>query len=101
MNSIRTLLTALIVLLSVSVLYAAGLPITADGKPKAAIVIAESVRPNDLAVTALVSHIKEMSGATLPVIAEKELATVKVENGRIVAPEGETTRQTYILIGDG
>lgn len=101
MNWTRALLAAVVVPLTLAPLHAGDLPITADGQAKAAIVLAESVRPTDLAVTALVSHIKEMSGATLPVIAEKELVKVKVENGRLVAPEGETLRPAYLLIGDG
>jgi len=55
----------------------AGLAITTDGQPTATIVLAESIRPNDLAVAALVSNVKQISGATLPVIAEKEFAAAK------------------------
>ena len=95
------MLAALFVSLAVSSVSAGGLAITADGQPKAAIVLGESIRPNDLAVTALVSHVKQISGATLPVIAEKELATAEVKDGRIVAPEGKANAQTFILIGDG
>jgi hypothetical protein len=101
MNSIRPLFSALFVLFSVSLLHAGGLIITAEGKPKAAIVLANSVHPNDLAVTALVSHIKEISGATLPVIAEKDLANAEIKDGRIIPPAGTEPGQSYILLGDG
>jgi hypothetical protein len=80
---------------------AADLQITEDGKPKAAIVLAGSAGPQEVAVTALVSHVKQMSGATLPVIGPRELAGFRVEAGRLIAPEGKTTAQTFILIGDG
>ncbi len=46
---------------------AADFQITEDGKPKAVIVLAGSAGAQELAVTALVSHVKQMSGATLPV----------------------------------
>jgi hypothetical protein len=80
---------------------AADLQITEDGKPKAAIVLAGSAGPQEVAVTALLSHVKQMSGATLPVIGPRELAGFRVEAGRLIAPEGKTAAQTFILIGDG
>ena len=82
-------------------LHAGDLTITADGQPKATVVLSESIRPTDLAVTALLSHIKEISGATLPVVAEKELAAARIENGRILPPGDKAAAQTYILLGDG
>ncbi len=80
---------------------AAGLQITEDGKPKAVIVLAGSLGAQELAVTALVSHVKQMSGVTLPVMRAKELEGARVEAGRLIAPEGKTTAQTFILLGDG
>src|SRR6185437_2007816 len=80
---------------------AATLPLTDDGKPLAVIVLSESVTPQSLATRALVSHIKQMSGATLATIPEKELSDAKVEGGRIIPPAGKTTAQTFILLGEG
>lgn len=80
---------------------AADFQITEDGKPKAVIVLAGSAGAQELAVTALVSHVKQMSGATLPVMGAREIAGFRVEAGRLVAPEGKTTAQTFILLGDG
>ena len=80
---------------------AADLQITEDGMPKAVIVLAGSAGAQELAVTALVSHVKQMSGATLPVMGGKQLGGFRVEAGRLVAPEGRTTAQTFILLGDG
>ncbi|EDY22446.1 hypothetical protein CfE428DRAFT_0571 [Chthoniobacter flavus Ellin428] len=100
MNWIRILLAACLVSLTTARVHA-GLAITTDGQPKATIVLAESLRPTDLAVTALVSHIKEISGATLPVIAEKELASAQIQNGRIVPSDSKLAAQNFILLGDG
>jgi hypothetical protein len=75
--------------------------ITEDGRPTAAIVLAGSVGAQELAVAALVSHVKQMSGATLPVMRGKELGGFRVEGGRLVAREGGTAPQTFILLGDG
>ena len=80
---------------------AADLQITEDGKPKAIIVLAGSAGAQELAVTALVSHVQQMSGATLPVMRGKELGGARVEAGRLILPEGRTTAQTFILLGDG
>ena len=82
-------------------LNAADLEITEDGRPRAVIVLAGSVGAQELAVTALMSHVKQMSGATLPVIGGKQLGGFRVEAGCLVAPEGRTTAQTFILLGDG
>lgn len=101
MNWTRALLPALVAAFALSPLHAGGLALTAEGRPQATIVLAESVRPTDLSVTALVSHIQEISGATLPVISEKDLAAAKVENGRITARDDQTAVQTYLLVGDG
>ncbi len=100
MNWTRTLLATLLVSLTVPRLDA-GLVITADGQPKAFIVLAESLRPNDPAVTALVSHIQEISGATLPVIPEKDLANAQIQNGRVVPSDSKLAVQNFILLGDG
>jgi len=100
MNWTRTLLAACLASLT-AVQVHAGLVITANGQPKATIVLADSLRPNDLAVTVLVSHIKEISGATLPVISEKELASAQIQNGRIVPADSKLAAQNFILIGDG
>jgi len=65
------------------------------------IVLAESMRAGDLTAKALVSHVKQMSGATLPTITEKELGAARVENGRLIPPEGKTKAETFILLGEG
>ncbi len=78
----------------------AALTLVQDGQPKAVIVLGDSLRANDSAAATLVAHVKQMSGATLPVIPEKELEGARVEAGRIIAPEGKTTAQTFILLGE-
>lgn len=100
MNWTRTLLAAFLVSLVTARVHA-GLVITADGQPKATIVLAEGLRPSDLAVTALVSHIKEISGAALPVVPEKDLAGAQVQDGRIILPDSKLAAQNFILLGDG
>ena len=80
---------------------AASFQITDDGQPKAVIVLAGSLGAQELAVKALVSHVKQMSGATLSVVREREFAGAKIEGGRLIDPEAKTTVQTFILLGDG
>ncbi len=80
---------------------AADIRITEDGKPVAAIVLGGSGASQDVAVAALVSHVKQMSGATLPVFRGKELGGFRVEAGRLVAPSAKTAAQSFILLGDG
>ena len=38
---------------------------------------------------------------TLPTIKEAELSGAKVENGRLIVPEGKTKAETFILLGEG
>ena len=42
-----------------------------------------------------------MSGATLATINEKDLSDARIEDGRIIAPVGKTTAETFILLGEG
>ena len=77
----------------------ASLVLTEDGKPRAVIVMGDSVHPGDLATKALVSHVKQMSGATLPTMTEKELGAARIENGRIIPPDGKAA-ETFILLGE-
>lgn len=79
----------------------AEITLTNNGTPSAVIVLGDSLRPSDVAVRALVSHVKQMSGATLPVLAGKELASAKIEGGRITPSEGSAKADTFILLGEG
>jgi hypothetical protein len=71
---------------SPATLRAAGLAITANGQPAATVVLADSLRPGDPAVAALISNVKQISGATLPVISEQALAQAEIKDGNIIAP---------------
>jgi len=93
MKSIHYLLTTLLVL-STSLSSGAEVPITANGQPKAVIVLSKDIQPSSVPVKALVSHIKQISGATLAVIPEKD---AKIEDGRVVVSGAESV----VLLGEG
>ncbi len=93
-------LCALALLLSPP-LRAGELRLTEDGQPKAVIVLADPLRPADLTTKILVSHLKQISGATIPVIQEKQLGEARVENGRLTPVDPKTAAETYILLGEG
>ena len=97
----NALLPALFIVFTASTVRGAGLTITADGQPGATVVLAESVRPTDPAVTALISNVKQISGAVLPVIGEQALARAEIKDGAIIAPAGQGAAQNFILLGDG
>src|SRR4051794_29279663 len=90
-----------VILASLLPAYAAEVAVTRDGQPLAVVVLSESLKPSDYSAKTLISHVKQMSGATLPTIKESELKGAKVENGRLIVPEGKTKAQTFILLGDG
>lgn len=87
-------LTALVFIASSWVSRAAEIRLTQDGQPKAVIVLSPSIRPSDLAVKALVSHVRQMSGATLSVVPEKD---AKLEGGRVIVSGAESV----VLLGEG
>jgi len=77
------------------------LVLTADGKPRAAIIVAPSIKPHDFSAKALAAHVEQMSGAKLPIVLERDLADAKVENGRIILPAGKLAADAFIIIGEG
>lgn len=79
---------------------AADIPIVIEGKPKAIIVLGEAEKRNAKSATILFTHVKQMTGAALPFIAESELSEARLEDGRIVAPAGKTTAETFVLLGE-
>lgn len=100
MKPTKQTLTLFTVLLftPLAVLHAADITNTADGKPKAVLVLAEGMKPNALAATTLLSHVRQMSGAELRVLAGKELTGATIEDGRVVTPQGTAAAQTFILL---
>jgi hypothetical protein len=76
------------------------LTIVQDGQPKAALVLGDSLTANDSAAATLLAHIQRMSGAALPVLTAKDFSGARVDAGRIVAPEGKTSAQNFILLGE-
>ncbi|HEY3900245.1 MAG TPA: DUF4838 domain-containing protein [Chthoniobacter sp.] len=79
-------LLATLFIAALPVVHAADLAITTNGQPAATVVLAESVRPSDSAVAALLSNVKQISGATLPVISEQALARAEIKDGKIIVP---------------
>ena len=100
MNTFSRTLTALIVIASSWSSRAAEISLTQDGQPKAVIVLSPSMHPSDLAVTVLVSHVRQMSGATLPVLGEAELHDARIEGGKVIASGGKIAAETFILLGE-
>ncbi len=66
--------------------------ITDNGKPAATIVLGAAAHAEDPSTKALVSNLKQMSGAVLPVITEKALGDERARN-IIYLGEGEATRR--------
>src|SRR4051794_12896155 len=93
------LLLSGVALLLAPALRASELRLTEDGQPKAIIVVAEPLRPTDLATKILVSHIKQISGATIPVMLERQLGEMRVENGRLTPADAKAAAESYILLG--
>ena len=91
---------SLVLLISPSVRAAEQL-LVEDGKPKAAIIVAPSIKSSDFSAKSLVGHIRQMSGAELPTFPEKDFADAKVEHGRLIAPTGKTDFATFIILGEG
>ena len=67
-----------------------------NGQPRAAIVLGDNLRTADAAVGALVSNLKQMSGATLPVLSSKDLADATVEAGKLHSSRADA----FILLGE-
>ena len=75
-----------------------------QGRPVAVIVLPSnrpgSVERNDANLAAarlLIDHLREMSGAELPIRRENEINDVSVEAGRLVSADGPAT---YLLVGE-
>ncbi|MFA5645520.1 MAG: DUF4838 domain-containing protein [Candidatus Ratteibacteria bacterium] len=49
------------------------------------------------AATLLVDHIRQMSGASIPVVSDRSLRRLRVDNGRVLS---SSSAKTYILIGE-
>lgn len=75
--------------------------ITHEGLPQATIILAGGGAARSLSTKALVGHLKQMSGATLAVMHEKELNGASVENGRIIPPVGDKMAPNFIVLGEG
>ncbi len=80
-------------------LTAADLTITQDGQPRAAIVVARGAAQSG-SLKALVEHVKQMSGATLPVLTEADLHDARIEGGKVIASEGKGGAENFILLGE-
>ena len=94
-----TLFTVLL-LTPLAALHAADITTTADGQPKAVLVLAEGMKPSALAATTLLSHVRQMFGAELRVLAGKEFTGATIEDGRVVPPQGTAAAETFILLGE-
>ncbi len=99
MNS-PSLILALSAAFVCSIASAADLRLTSDGKPDAVVVLGTGVPPHSSAARTLLSHVKEMTGATLLLVAERELADARIEGGRIVLAAGKVTAENFILLGE-
>ena len=99
MNS-HSLTIVLLASLCGSLSNASELRITDEGKPGAVVVLAPGMRSNGAAVSALVAHVQQMSGASLPVVAESELGDARVENGRLIASLSKVASENFILLGE-
>lgn len=95
------LLSAWLLSLSVCTSLMADVLITEGGQPKATIVLTGTGSASDLSTKALVGHVKQMSGATLAVVHEKELGGARVENGQIIPPVGGKFLPNFIVLGEG
>jgi len=96
----RQLLTLALLAVLPHASRAADLRLASEGKPDAVVLLGSGVAPYSAATKTLLSHIKEMTGATLPLVAEKAQAEVRVEDGRIVATDVKYSAQTFILLGE-
>lgn len=82
------------------------LTLTADGKPNAVVIVSGSLgkggsRGMDPAAQVLTNHIRQISGASLPVLREAEVADAKVVDRRLVLPPGKVEADVIILLGEG
>ncbi|WP_395748281.1 DUF4838 domain-containing protein [Prosthecobacter sp.] len=75
--------------------------ITQDGQPRATVVLTGSAAAGDLSTKALVGHLKQMSGATLAVVHEKELSGASVDNDGIIPAAGGKLAANFIVLGEG
>lgn len=79
----------------------ADVSITENGQPKATIVLSGTVSAGDLSTKVLIGHVKQISGATLAVVSEKELANARVESGKIVPADSSKLAANFIVLGEG
>lgn len=94
-------LTSFIILALIPFVSAfADITLVRDGQPRAVLVLAGGMKPSARAATTLLSHVRQMSGAELPVMTEKELSDATIEGGRIVPPPGTVAMETFILLGE-
>ena len=85
MKRTLTLFTVLL-LTPLAALHAADITITADGQPKAVLVLAEGMKPSALDATTLLSHVRQMSGAELrerftPKVAQRKIRLIPRDAG--------------------
>lgn len=99
MNS-PSLILALSAAFVCTIASAADLKLISDGRPDAVVVLGAGVPPHDSAAKILLSHVKEMTGATLSLVAERELAEARIEGGRVVPAAGKVTAENFILLGE-
>ena len=98
MKTSRFILAALS-LARLAALTAADITLTRDGQPRAAIVVARGTLQSG-SVKVLVEHVKQMSGAALPVLTEAELHDARIEGGKVIAPDGKIAAENFILLGE-
>jgi hypothetical protein len=81
-----------------------------QGAPKAVIVIpggrewkTESwiIQVEQHAAACLQANLAQITGATLPILAEPALGNVALVDGRLVPESGKTTASNFILVGEG
>src|SRR5258708_7577132 len=84
----------------------AELRLAVDGKPVAVIVVPPAGdkaarREQELTTAVLVDHVRQISGATLPVVREADLGDFRVEAGRLVPAPGKAQAAAFVLLGEG
>jgi len=94
------LILALLAAFVGTIASAADLKLTSNGKPEAVVVLGAGVPTKNGAARTLISHVKEMTGATLPLVAESELNEVRIQDGRILPGAGKVAAETFILLGE-
>ncbi len=92
---------ALVLSLCISQSVWADVIITQDGQAKAVIVVSESAQAGDLSTKTLSGHLTQISGAKLQVVSEKELASPRVEGGKIIPADAGKFAENFIVLGEG